>query len=281
MGPALMRPALMRPALSAEVRKLFSTRMWWIIALVMVAYLAFIALVFAASLAFATTSDGPDGAPLVPGGASAAATVYSLTNPIGYVFPLLMGSMLFTAEFRHKTITGSLLVEPRRSVLLAAKLVAGLVLGLVYGVVAVATVVLAAAPVLAIWGDGAFLTSSQTISVLGWTVVVFAAWSAIGVAFGGFVTNQVAAIVVIVGFTQFVEPIARAVGSLVDALSSVSQFLPGAAADAVLGASALTSFAGGGGGELLPRWAGLLVLLAYVAIFAALARWVTLRRDIA
>lgn len=271
----------MGPALSAEVRKLFSTRMWWIIAIVMVAYLAFIALVFAASLAFATTSEGPGGAPLVPGGSAAAATVYSLTNPIGYVFPLLMGSMLFTAEFRHKTITGSLLVEPRRSVLLGAKVVAGLVLGLVYGVLAVATVVLAAAPVLGIWGDGAYLTSSETISVLAWTVVVFAAWSAIGVAFGGFVTNQVAAIVVIVGFTQFVEPIARAVGSLVDSLAPVAQFLPGAAADAVLGASALTSFAGGEGTDMLPRWAGLLVLLAYVAVFAALARWVTLRRDVA
>lgn len=267
----------MRAALVAEVQKLLTTRMWWIVALVMVAYLVFMAAVIGFSLGVAGADAEVAGA--VPRGVDAATATYALANPVGYVFPLLVGSMVFTTEFRHKTITGSLLVEPRRDVLLGAKLLLGLFLGVVYGVVAALSVAAGGAPVLALVGDGAFLGTADVWSVLGWTVVAFAAWSLLGVAFGGLVTNQVAAIVVIIAFTQFVEPIARAVGGAVEALSGIAQFLPGAAADAVIGASLFAGL-GGGGGDLLPRWAGLLVLLAYAAVFAVLARAVTLRKDV-
>ncbi|WP_375003768.1 ABC transporter permease [Aeromicrobium sp. CTD01-1L150] len=263
-------------ALTAEWRKLVTTRMWWIIALVMVAYLLFVTAV----LAFSIAAPSGEQAAALPSGVEAASMVYSAANPIGYVFPLLIGSMVFTTEFRHQSVTASLLVEPRRGLLLGAKLVTGATLGLVYGVIAAASVVLAGAPVLTIIGDGAFLTDGAVWEVLLWSVVVFGGWSAIGVAFGGLVTNQVAAIVVILAFTQFVEPVARMVGSSIDALSGVAQFLPGAAADAVIGTSFFSSF-GGGGGDLLPRWGGLLMLLAFVALFALLARVVTLRKDIA
>ncbi|MGJ9414365.1 ABC transporter permease [Aeromicrobium sp. CF4.19] len=270
----------MGAALTAEVRKLLSTRMWWIISLVMVAYLGFVAVVIAFS--FSGTMATDEAAAGLPSGVDAAVATYSVTNPIGYVFPLLIGSMVFTTEFRHKTITGALLVEPSRGTLLLAKLVLGLALGLAYGAVGVGTVLLGGGTTLGLLGDGAFLGSSQVWSVLGWTLVAFAAWSMIGVAFGGLVTNQVTAIVAILAFTQFVEPIARTVGAAVESLSGVAQYLPGAAADAVIGASLFTSFAGAEtGGDMLPRWAGLLMMLGYAAVFAVLARFVTLRRDIA
>ena len=68
-------------------------------------------------------------------GADLAAAVYGLINAIGYVFPLVIGSLAMTTEFRHQTITQSLLVEPRRGVFLGAKLLATVPLGLLYGVV--------------------------------------------------------------------------------------------------------------------------------------------------
>lgn len=269
----------MRAALITEYRKLVSTRMWWLLLLVMTAYLLFIAVVMAFSLATGGGAGGPEAAAAVPRGVDAATTVYLLANPIGYVFPLLVGSLAFTTEFRHKTITASLLVEPRRGVLVVAKLLSSVVIGLVFGLVGTASVVAGGAPVLAATGDGAFLGSGEVWSLLGWSVVVLTLWTVVGVAFGGLVPNQVAAIVVIVAFTQFVEPIARVVGSAVDALSGVAQFLPGAAADAVLGASFFGGF-GGGATDLLPRWAGLLVLVAYALVFAVAARLTTLRKDI-
>jgi ABC-2 type transport system permease protein len=215
------------------------------------------------------------------GGEESALATYSIVNPIGYVFPLLVGSLVFTTEFRHQTITGSLLVQPSRSVLIGAKLIFGAVLGLVFGAVAALAVVATGAPVLSLLGDGAYLGSGETWSMLGWTLVVFAAWASIGVAFGGLVKNQVVAIVAILAFTQFVEPIARTVGAAIESVSSIAQFLPGAAADAVIGASLFASVSGDSGGDGLSRWAGLLVMLGYTALFAVLARVVTLRKDIA
>lgn len=266
----------MRAALLAEYRKLVTTRLWWVLLALMAAYLAFIAAVIAFSL---TVVAGEEvGAGIEPlSGQDAATIVYSLVNSIGYVFPLIIGSLAMTTEFRHQTITQSLLVEPRRSVLLAAKLLATVPIGLAYGVVAVLSVVAGGAPILALQGDGAFLGDGEVLASLALGVLVVAIWAVVGAAFGSVVTNQVAAIVIILAFTQFVEPIARVGLGAVDGLSAVSAFLPGAAADALIGASFFSSV---GDVDLLSRGGGAAVLLTYAAVFATIGRVTTLRRDI-
>lgn len=266
----------MRAALVAEYRKLVSTRLWWILLVLMAAYLAFLAAVIAFSVNAETGGSGAAGVPTASG-AEAAAIVYSLINAIGYVFPLAIGSLAMTTEFRHGTITQSLLVEPRRSVFLAAKVLASIPLGLLYGVVAALAVVAGGAPVLALVGDGAFLGDGTVLEVLAYGVLVTALWAAIGVAFGAVATNQVAAIIVIIAFTQFVEPIARVGLGSVDSLAGAAAYLPGAAADAVMGASFFASL---GSGDLLSRGAGFLVLVGYAVVLAALGRLTTLRGDL-
>jgi ABC-2 type transport system permease protein len=212
-------------------------------------------------------------------GADAAAGVYGLINAIGYVFPLVIGSLMVTTEFRYQTITQSLLAEPRRTVLLGGKLVVAIPLGLLYGAVGMAALVAVSAPLLALQGDGAFLTDPDVQAVILLGVVVTALWTVVGVGFGSVVPNQVAAVVVLLAFTQFVEPIARIALGAFDATSSVARFLPGAAADGLIGASLIGEM-GGGSGDLLPRWAALLVLLGYAAVLACVGRLTTLRRDI-
>nr|WP_157345062.1 ABC transporter permease [Nocardioides sp. MAH-18] len=248
--------------------------MWWILLLSAAAYLAFIAGVMA--LSFVTA--GEEAAPALTGPELAAA-VYGLINAIGYVFPLVIGSLTMTTEFRHQTITQSLLVEPRRGVFLGAKLLATVPLGLLYGLVGTVAVVAVGAPILAIGGDGAFLTDGDVVAVILLGVVVTALWAVIGAAFGSVLTNQVAAIVVILAFTQFVEPIARLALGAFDSLDGVAKYLPGAAADGLMGASFFGAL-GGESADLLSRPAALVVLLAYAGLLAALGRWTTLRRDI-
>lgn len=265
----------MRAALVAEYRKLVTTRMWWVLLLACAAYLGFIGVVLGFSFVFAPEQEG--GATLH--GMDAATAIYSLTNGIGYVFPLVIGSLAMTTEFRHQTITQSLLVEPRRGVFLGAKLLATVPVGLLYGLVATAAVVAGSAPLLAGWGDGAFLSDGEVLEVLALSVVVIAGWAVVGVAFGSVVPNQVAAIVVILAFTQLVEPIARIALGAFDSVDQVAKFLPGAAADGVVGASFFSSY-GGGAGDLLPRWAALLVLLGYAGVLALVGRYTTLRRDV-
>ncbi|TIC79654.1 ABC transporter permease [Nocardioides sp. GY 10113] len=264
----------MRFALVAEYRKLVSTRLWWLLLIVLAAYLAFIGGVMAASIVLAPADQA-----LPVAGEQAAAGVYGLVNAIGYVFPLVIGSLLVTSEFRHRTITESLLVEPRRGVLLAGKLLLAVPLGLLYGVVGTAALAGTAGPLLAWRGDGAYLTDPDVLAVLGLGVVVTALWAVIGVAFGAVVPNQVAAIVGLLAFTQFVEPVARLALGAFEATASVGRFLPGAAADGLIGVSLLGEM-GGGSADLLPRWAALLVLVGYAAVLALVGRLTTLRRDI-
>lgn len=262
----------MMAALRAEYRKLISTRMWWILLLVMAVYLAFIGGAMAAAFSFTDDMGIMDGR-------TTAVMVYSVINAIAYVFPLIIGSLAVTTEFRHQTITATLLARPNRGQLIMAKLASSVPIGLMYGVAATAAVVAVAAPMLAGFGDGAYLGDPEVQQTLLFTVLTMAAWTVIGVAFGCVVNHQVAAIVTLIVFTQFIEPLVRTITMAVDSLSGISRFFPGAAADAIVGSSFFSSM-GDGGGQLLTRWQGGLVLAVYAAVFVLLGRLTTFRRDI-
>ncbi len=259
-------------ALAAEWRKLTSTALWWVLALGMAAYLAFVGAAMAFSLTVAPEGQAP---PL--GGLDAALTVYGVLNAVGYVFPLVVGTLLVTTEVRHKTLTQTLLAEPRRGVVLGAKLVLAAGIGLLYGVAGVVGLVAAGAPVLSAVGDGAFLGDPQVVRALLLGVLVTGLWAVLGTGFGAVVPHQVAAVVAILAFTQFVEPIARLALGAIDGLSVVSAYLPGAAADAVVGASLVSQM---GDVDLLPAWAGALVLLGYAAALTFAGRLTTFARDV-
>ena len=259
-------------ALAAEWRKLTSTALWWVLALGMAAYLAFVGAAMAFSLTVAPEGQAP---PL--GGLDAALTVYGVLNAVGYVFPLVVGTLLVTTEVRHRTLTQTLLAEPRRGVVLGAKLVLAAGIGLLYGVAGVVGLVAAGAPVLSAVGDGAFLGEPQVLRALLLGVLVTGLWAVLGTGFGAVVPHQVAAVVAILAFTQFVEPIARLALGAVDGLSVVSAYLPGAAADAVVGASLFSQM---GDVDLLPAWAGALVLLGYAAALTLAGRLTTFARDV-
>lgn len=259
-------------ALAAEWRKLASTALWWVLALGMAAYLAFVGAAMAFSLTVAPEGQAP---PL--GGLDAALTVYGVLNAVGYVFPLVVGTLLVTTEVRHKTLTQTLLAEPRRGVVLGAKLVLAAGIGLLYGLAGVVGLVAAGAPVLSAVGDGAFLGDPQVVRALLLGVLVTGLWAVLGTGFGAVVPHQVAAVVAILAFTQFVEPIARLALGAVDGLSVVSAYLPGAAADAVVGASLFSQM---GDVDLLPAWGGALVLLGYAAALTIAGRLTTFARDV-
>ena len=259
-------------ALAAEWRKLTSTALWWVLALGMAAYLAFVGAAMAFSLTVAPEGQAP---PLA--GLDAALTVYGVLNAVGYVFPLVVGTLLVTTEVRHKTLTQTLLAEPRRGVVLGAKLVLSAGIGLLYGLAGVVGLVAAGAPVLAAVGDGAFLGDPQVVRALLLGVLVTGLWAVLGTGFGAVVPHQVAAVVAILAFTQFVEPIARLALGAVDGLSAVSAYFPGAAADAVVGASLFSQM---GDVDLLPAWGGALVLLGYAAALTLAGRLTTFARDV-
>jgi ABC-2 type transport system permease protein len=262
-------------ALQSEVTKITSTRLWWILAIIMAAYIAVCA--GGAAALFGALGDSANG-PTIPG-EMLVPLVYSFGPSLGYVFAVLLGALATTGEFRHQTLTPTFLATPRRGRVLVAKLIALIGAGALYGVIAMIAAVGAGAGLLLAFGIDPQLGDPDTWALIGRAILAMALWSAIGVGLGVLVPSQVAAIVIVLAFTQFVEPILRLASSVADWTAQIGQFLPGAASDALVGASFFT-LAGGGGGASLEWWQGGLVLLAIAVVVSILGWLTTWRRDV-
>ncbi|MBC7307556.1 MAG: ABC transporter permease, partial [Dietzia sp.] len=141
-------------ALRVELRKTTTTRMWWVLLLVMTGYVLAIAAFLA--LAFTAGPQAAGGPPLPPEQMRLA--LYTVAMPLGYVFPLLVGTLSITTEYRYQTLTYTFLATPRRGLVLLAKLASATLVGLLFGVVGVLAGLGGAAGVLALRGEDAGLT---------------------------------------------------------------------------------------------------------------------------
>lgn len=268
-------------ALRTETRKISTTRAWWINGAVMFAYMGVLAAIMAASFVLSIRSEGSASTGL-PGGATLdaeaiASSVYTLAVALGYIFPAVLGALVVTSEFRHRTITPTLLAEPRRTVVLVSKLVAVIPFAVVVGIAGVLGTVIGGAGTLALLGEPTFISDPQMLRTIALSALALAIWALVGVGFGSVLTNQVAAIVVLLVFTQFVEPLLRLLLAQFDATETLSKFLPGAAGEAIAGSSLYVS---SGLADLLSAWQGVLVLLGYAVVFLVIGRLTTFRHDI-
>lgn len=262
-------------ALRVEWLKVRTTRMWWILLLVMVGYVGITALFIGFALG-SIPEDAGTGAPSLDDRDTLLA-IYTLGLPVGYVFTVVIGVLAMTAEYRYQTLTPTFLAEPRRGLVLFGKLVVTLGLGLVAGVLALGASLVAAAPAVALTGHSAMLDDPLIWRSLAQACLAMALWAGIGVGLGALLRNQVAAVVVIIAFSQLVEPLARVGLTAWSATRDVAQYLPGAAADAMAGASLYNI---GSSAQLLQWWQGGLVLAGYAALFCLLGGGLTLQRDV-
>ena len=267
---------------AAELRKVLSTRVWWLLAIVLVAYTGFMAPFMAFFLsdlgeALGAGSSLPD--------LQVAQLVYATTTSIGYVFPVMLGALSVTAEHRHGSLTPTLLAQPRRGVVVAGKAAALLLFGAAYGLAGCLGSVGAGAAVIAATGGDPLLGDPEILAMLGRIVLAMALWALIGVALGGLITNQVAVIVIVLAFTQFVEPLLRTFGGFWEWSANVVRYLPGAATDALAGAGLFSSLgaldpSAGMQGSLLDWWQGGLVLAGIAVVAFAVSLATTWRRDV-
>ncbi|HEX6887452.1 MAG TPA: hypothetical protein VF143_05030 [Candidatus Nanopelagicales bacterium] len=276
-------------ALRTELRKVSTTRTWWLLALVMGVYMVAMAVIMAGSFVLAMRQAEASGEPAdisggLGGGMAApldattvATSVYTLAVALGYIIPAILGALVVTTEFRHRTITPTLLAEPRRGLVLGAKLVAVIPFALVVALAGVVGTVVGGAATLAIFGEPTLLADPEIQGIIARQVLALVLWALVGVGFGSVLTNQVAAIVVLLAFTQFVEPLLRILLAQFDATEAASKFLPGAAGEAIAGSSLYVS---SGLAQLLEVWQGALVLLGYAVLLVVIGRLTTFRRDI-
>jgi hypothetical protein len=259
----------------SEWRKVTTTKMAWILALV--------ALVFAAinTVTLTLVSSG-----VIPG-TPQTQTANLLMEPDYIItllaqagsaatFALILGIIGMTSEYRHMTVTSSFLSTPRRGRVLAVKMALYGVLGAAIAVLAMVTVVVVLIVTLTILGEEhAPITASMIGTVFVGALVGLTLYAVLGVSLGALIRSQVAAIIIALIWVMLVEAI---LGLL---LPSVGKWLPGGALNAAMDVSLRSDASGGfAQADRLPSWGGALMLLAYAVVFAVIASRTTLRRDI-
>jgi len=266
-------------ATRSEYTKQFSTVGWWVLAIVLVVYVGFTAAALAFVFGGVASGQLPGASGPALSAAGVPALVYSSATAVGYVFPLLIGTLMVTTEFRHKTLTPTFLATPRRGVVLGGKFVIGILVGLLYGILGSIASVAAGAGVLSVFGIDNALGEPDTWTLVGRMLLAFALWAVIGIGVGTVVRNQVAAIVIVLAVTLFVEPIVRTIGGVVDGFGDVVKWFPSAASDALVGQT-IFGAVGTGGSSSLEWWVGGLVLLGYALVFLVIGLFTTWRRDV-
>lgn len=181
------------------------------------------------------------------------------------LFAVALGVLMMTSEYRHGTITGAFLGEPRRGPVMLAKLVAALGLGVLLAAVIEAVVLAVALPWITAKGYDTRIGDASTVRALAGTVVATGLWCTFGVAVGALLRNQIGALLTALGWLLVGESV------VLIALPDVGKFLPSGAAAAVAGQT---------GAHYLGWWVAAAVMVGYVAVFSAAAAAYTLRRDI-
>jgi ABC-2 type transport system permease protein len=181
-------------------------------------------------------------------------------NAITYII-VLLGAIAMTGEWRHRTITGSILAAPNRVRLLAAKAMSYSVAGVALSILVTVPTIVVGELVLAGRGE-ATLGAGGIADVLWRNLAVAALLGPLGVCVGALVRNQIVTVVGLVIVAAALEP------AVFQAVPEVGRFLPLAGAPGgVLG----------GTDGLLSAGPALAVLVAWgLAAFAAAA--VNLRR---
>ncbi|GAA6524573.1 ABC transporter permease [Intrasporangium sp. DVR] len=266
----------MKKAIKAEFRKFFTTRLWWGMLIAVVVAGAG----FAGLFAFLFTSDtvmGDGGVGVPTTDAELARTTFTSGISVGYLLTLAIGVMTVGSEYRHKTITATFLAEPKRSVVMGAKVVLLLVVGAMYGVASLAASVATGAAILSSRGHQPF-TDPTIWRTLALSLLVLGLWGLIGLGAGILIPNQVAALLIAVGVAWIVEPIVGAVLPLLDVGATIARYLPSQATNATLDVQNV-GFSGPVADQLT-WWGGALVLTGYAVVMALIGTVRTVRADI-
>lgn len=215
-------------------------------------------------------------------GATSAATSFGPgSNPVratlalaglAQTCALVAGGLAVTGEFRHKTITQAVLITPRRSRLLAAKLIMLTAAGLAFGLLAYGTAVAVALPVLATRHIPSQAGDVQLAGIIAGGAVATALCAALGVGIGAVIRNQVGTIVAVLSLLYVAEPM---LGFIPGLGGAIQKFGLGGLAS---GASGTTGFPAGA--NLLGQAAAILVLAAYPAAALLAGAALLRRRDI-
>lgn len=191
---------------------------------------------------------------------------------LAIVIALMVGLIVSTGEFRHGTITPTLLATPSRSTLVISKAIAAMVLGGCFVIMAVGLAIAELTALLPIRGVDLALELDDVGRTLAHIVPAAMIWAAIGSGLGLAFRNQIGTFVGCFGGLFFVDPIVQSVlaSNLID--SKAGRFTPLSATGAIL--------SDGGDENLFGPWTGAIVMSGWLLLVTIAALVLLSRRDI-
>lgn len=176
-----------------------------------------------------------------------------------------LGAVGAATEFRHGTAIPTFLATPRRSRLMRAKIAVYLALGLLTALAAAVVQLAIVLPWAAANGHPLGPWDPAVLDPILAGCAAGACYAALGVAIGLLVRNQLAALMIAIGWFTVAE------NALAILVPGVSRFLPGGALSGV----------DTHGLHLLPLYAAVPLLATWLLAISTLALRTTLRKDIA
>ena len=248
----------MTALVSAELLKIRTTRGWWAYLVVLV---GLVGIGTAAEVGSRSVDERT--------GLEFQLALVDLVG-ITSLLAIILGITMVTSEFRHGTITPTLLATPGRERVLAGKTIAGVLVAIFFAVLAFAVIGAVAAVWVSIDGGELQVADADVAARALKTLVGVVLWLLLGVAIGAVVHSQVAALVGTLVWLFLVETLLVGLFSLID-IDGVAEYLPFHALDGADGA---------GGDNLLDYWPALAVSCAWIAVLGVAGAVRTKRRDI-
>ncbi|MFI5889135.1 ABC transporter permease [Actinoplanes sp. NPDC051513] len=269
---------------NAELFKLRTTAIWWIMGLILLP-------LYAASLGFnwlssyALVSGQADG-----GGADGQAQVDAASLPIniatnmyttgqymGVLIVLLLSAIIVTSEFFHLTATTTFLVTPRREAVILAKLGAGVIVALLVWALTTLLDLLLVPIIMDALNLPTQLGEPAVWRSIGLNALAFVLWAVLGVGLGVLIRSQLAAtlilgIVYTIGTSVFQVIFALLTNYVAQWFENLQVLVPTTASQLMLSGTELPGNP--------PRWVGAAVLIGYAAVAGVVGTLITKRRDI-
>ena len=241
----------------AEARKLFTTRA------LPISFAGAIALTLVSVVLQAATAGQQGKAPL---GTDASTYQLLKIGAVPCLVMLIMGILAAGGEFRHRTIVPALLATPRRGRVFAVKVLVIAAVGAAFS--AITFGIGLGAVVAELSAHHLHHLPNGTGSLYAGTVIASTCFGIIGVALGALTRNTVGAIVAVLAWTLLIEQVI-----LQAVVPGIEKWLPTHAAIVLTSPPAV--------GHSIPVATMSLVLAGYAAALLLIARFTTLKRDIA
>jgi ABC-2 type transport system permease protein len=270
----------------AELFKLRTTSLWWIMGIVLLPlYAASLGFNWLTSYTMMSAAGAAEGAPpdaqaeldAVSQPLNIATNFYTTGQYMGVLIVLLLSAIIVTSEFFHLTATTTFLVTPRREAVILAKFGAATVVGLLVWTVLTVLDLLLVPLILDGLNIGSQIGEPAVWRAIGLNALAFVLWAVLGVGLGVLIRSQLAAaltlsIVYVVGTS-----VINLIFSLLSSawwkwIENLEVLVPTTASQLMLSGTELPNNP--------PRWVGAVVLIGYALVAGLIGTLITKRRDI-